>query len=146
MANFLLLNGPNLNLLGTREPEVYGETTLEEVVEKLSNISSKSGHELISKQSNAEHELVDQIHRAKDEDIKCIIFNPGAFTHTSISLRDALAGTEIPFIEIHISNIYSREDFRQKSFLSEIAVGIISGLGVEGYELALKVAIKRYGN
>ena len=146
MANFLLLNGPNLNLLGTREPEVYGKTTLEEVVKKLSNISSKSGHELISKQSNAEHELVDQIHRAKDEDVKCIIFNPGAFTHSSISLRDALAGTEIPFIEIHISNIYSREDFRQKSFLSEIAVGIISGLGVEGYELALKVAIKRYGN
>ncbi len=146
MANFLLLNGPNLNLLGTREPEVYGKTTLEEVVEKLSTISSKSGHELISKQSNAEHELVDQIHRAKDEDVKCIIFNPGAFTHSSISLRDALAGTEIPFIEIHISNIYSREDFRQKSFLSEIAVGIISGLGVEGYELALKVAIKRYGN
>ena len=146
MANFLLLNGPNLNLLGTREPEVYGETTLEEVVEKLSNISSKSGHELISIQSNAEHELVDQIHRAKDEDVKCIIFNPGAFTHSSISLRDALAGTEIPFIEIHISNIYSREDFRQKSFLSEIAVGIISGLGVEGYELALKVAINRYGN
>ena len=146
MANFLLLNGPNLNLLGTREPEVYGETTLEEVVEKLSNISSKSGHELISIQSNAEHELVDQIHRAKDEDVKCIIFNPGAFTHSSISLRDALAGTEIPFIEIHITNIYSREDFRQKSFLSEIAVGIISGLGVEGYELALKVAIKRYGN
>ncbi len=146
MANFLLLNGPNLNLLGTREPEVYGETTLEEVVKKLSNISSKSGHELISKQSNAEHELVDQIHRAKDEDVKCIIFNPGAFTHSSISLRDALTGTGIPFIEIHISNIYSREDFRQKSFLSEIAVGIISGLGVEGYELALKVAIKRYGN
>ena len=146
MVNFLLLNGPNLNLLGTREPEVYGETTLEEVVEKLSNISSKSGHELISKQSNAEHELVDQIHRAKGQDVKCIIFNPGAFTHSSISLRDALAGTEIPFIEIHISNIYSREDFRQKSFLSEIAVGIISGLGVEGYELALKVAIKRYGN
>ena len=146
MANFLLLNGPNLNLLGTREPEVYGETTLEEVVKKLSNISSKSGHELISIQSNAEHELVDQIHRAKDEEVKCIIFNPGAFTHSSISLRDALAGTEIPFIEIHISNIYSREDFRQKSFLSEIAVGIISGLGVEGYELALKVAIKRYGN
>ena len=146
MANFLLLNGPNLNLLGTREPEVYGETTLEEVVEKLSNISSKSGHELISIQSNAEHELVDQIHRAKDEDVKCIIFNPCAFTHSSISLRDALAGTEIPFIEIHISNIYSREDFRQKSFLSEIAVGIISGLGVEGYELALKVAIQRYGN
>ena len=143
MANFLLLNGPNLNLLGTREPEVYGETTLEEVVEKLSNISSKSGHELISIQSNAEHELVDQIHRAKDEDVKCIIFNPGAFTHSSISLRDALAGTEIPFIEIHISNIYSREDFRQKSFLSEIAVGIISGLGVEGYELALKEAIQR---
>ena len=117
MATFLLLNGPNLNLLGSREPEIYGETTLEEVIEKLSKISSQAGH----------------------------VFNPGAFTHSSIALRDALTGTDIPFIEIHISNIYSREDFRQKSFLSEIAVGIISGLGVEGYELALKVAINRFG-
>jgi len=146
MANFLVLNGPNLNLLGEREPELYGETSLDQVVENLSKISDKSGHELSDFQSNAEHELVDLIHKAKDNNVKCIIFNPGAFTHSSIALRDALAGTEIPFIEVHISNIYSREDFRQKSFLSEIAVGVISGLGVEGYELALKVAINRYGN
>jgi 3-dehydroquinate dehydratase-2 len=146
MANFLLLNGPNLNLLGEREPELYGKTSLGQVVENLSKISDKSGHELSDFQSNAEHELVDLIHKAKDNNVKCIIFNPGAFTHSSIALRDALAGTEIPFIEVHISNIYSREDFRQKSFLSEIAVGVISGLGVEGYELALKVAISRYGN
>ncbi len=146
MANFLVLNGPNLNLLGEREPELYGETSLDQVVENLSNISDKSGHELSDFQSNAEHELVDLIHKAKDNNVKCIIFNPGAFTHSSIALRDALAGTEIPFIEVHISNIYSREDFRQKSFLSDIAVGVISGLGVEGYELALKVAISRYGN
>ena len=146
MANFLVLNGPNLNLLGEREPELYGETSLDQVVENLSKISDKSGHELSDFQSNAEHELVDLIHKAKDNNVKCIIFNPGAFTHSSIALRDALAGTEIPFIEVHISNIYSREDFRQKSFLSDIAVGVISGLGVEGYELALKVAISRYGN
>jgi 3-dehydroquinate dehydratase-2 len=146
MANFLVLNGPNLNLLGEREPELYGETSLDQVVENLSKISDKSGHELSVFQSNAEHELVDLIHKAKDNNVKCIIFNPGAFTHSSIALRDALAGTEIPFIEVHISNIYSREEFRQKSFLSEIAVGVISGLGVEGYELALKVAISRYGN
>ena len=145
MATFLLLNGPNLNLLGSREPEVYGETTLEEVIEKLSKISSQAGHVLLSFQSNAEHELVDKIHKANEEGVKCIVFNPGAFTHSSIALRDALTGTDIPFIEIHISNIYSREDFRQKSFLSEIAVGVISGLGVEGYELALKVAIHRFG-
>ena len=145
MATFLLLNGPNLNLLGSREPEVYGETTLEEVIEKLSKISSQAGHVLLSFHSNAEHELVDKIHKANEEGVKCIVFNPGAFTHSSIALRDALAGTDIPFIEIHISNIYSREDFRQKSFLSEIAVGVISGLGVEGYELALKVAINRFG-
>ena len=134
MANFLLLNGPNLNLLGEREPELYGKISLDQVVENLSKISDKSGHELSDFQSNAEHELVDLIHKAKDNNVKCIIFNPGAFTHSSIALRDALAGTEIPFIEVHISNIYSREDFRQKSFLSEIAVGVISGLGVEGYE------------
>ena len=146
MANFLLLNGPNLNLLGEREPELYGKTSLGQVVENLSKISDKSGHQLSDFQSNAEHELVDLIHKAKDNNVKCIIFNPGAFTHSSIALRDALAGTEIPFIEVHISNIYSREEFRQKSFLSEIAVGVISGLGVEGYELALKVAISRYGN
>ena len=144
MSTFLLLNGPNLNLLGTRETEIYGKSSLEEIVNNLSELSTKEGHKLISFQSNAEHELVDRIHKSQEEDIKCIVFNPGAFTHSSIALRDALSGTAMPFIEVHISNIYSREDFRKKSFLSEIAVGVISGLGAEGYELALKVAIKKF--
>ena len=144
MSTFLPLNGPNLNLLGTREPEIYGEISLDEISKKISDLADEEGHNLLSFQSNAEHELVERIHKAGKEDIKCIIFNPGAFTHSSIALRDALAGTKIPFIEVHISNIYSREDFRQKSFLSEIAVGVISGLGIEGYELALKVAMERF--
>ena len=144
MATFLLLNGPNLNLLGSRETELYGKISLEEIVHDLSNITKKVGHKLVSFQSNAEHELVNRIHEASEEQVKCIVFNPGAFTHSSIALRDALSGTATPFIEVHISNIYSREDFRQKSFLSEIAIGVISGLGVKGYELALKVAIDRF--
>mgnify|MGYP001297681557 FL=1 len=144
MATFLLLNGPNLNLLGNRETELYGKVSLDEVFNNLSKISIEAGHKLVSFQSNAEHELVDRIHKAHEEGIDCILFNPGAFTHSSIALRDALSGTNTPFIEIHISNIYSREDFRQKSFLSEIAIGVISGLGVKGYELALKVAIERF--
>ena len=144
MSKFMLLNGPNLNLLGSREPEIYGSVTLEEIEKKLGLIASESGHELICYQSNAEHDLVEQIHLAKKEDVKCIVFNPGAFTHSSIAIRDALSGVEIPFIEVHISNIYSREDFRQKSFLSDIAEGVISGLGVEGYELALDSGIKKY--
>ena len=144
MSKFMLLNGPNLNLLGSREPEIYGSVTLEEIEKKLGIMASESGHELICYQSNAEHDLVEQIHLAKKEDVKCIVFNPGAFTHSSIAIRDALSGVEIPFIEVHISNIYSREDFRQKSFLSDIAEGVISGLGVEGYELALDSGIKKY--
>ena len=144
MSNFLLLNGPNLNLLGTREPEIYGSTTLVDVENKLTSLSLKEGHQLESFQSNAEHDLVDKIHEAKTKEVRCIIFNPGAFTHSSIALRDALSGIGIPFIEIHISNIYSREDFRQKSYLSDIAEGVISGLGIEGYELALAVAINRF--
>ena len=144
MATFLLLNGPNLNLLGSREPELYGKVSLEEIVNDLSNIAKKVNHKLVSFQSNAEHELVNRIHEASEEQVKCIVFNPGAFTHSSIALRDALSGTATPYIEVHISNIYSREDFRQKSFLSEIAFGVISGLGVKGYELALKVAIDRF--
>ena len=144
MSKFMLLNGPNLNLLGSREPEIYGSVTLEEIEKKLGLMASESGHELICYQSNAEHDLVEQIHIAKKEDVKCIVFNPGAFTHSSIAIRDALSGVEIPFIEVHISNIYSREDFRQKSFLSDIAEGVISGLGVEGYELALDSGIKKY--
>ncbi len=144
MSKFMLLNGPNLNLLGSREPEIYGSVTLEEIEKKLGLMASESGHELMCYQSNAEHDLVEQIHLAKKEDVKCIVFNPGAFTHSSIAIRDALSGVEIPFIEVHISNIYSREDFRQKSFLSDIAEGVISGLGVEGYELALDSGIKKY--
>ena len=144
MSKFMLLNGPNLNLLGSREPEIYGSVTLEEIEKKLEEMCKKSGTDLVSFQSNAEHDLVEQIHLAKKEDVKCIIFNPGAFTHSSIAIRDALSGVEIPFIEVHISNIYSREDFRQKSFLSDIAEGVISGLGVEGYELALDSGIKKY--
>jgi len=144
MSNFLLLNGPNLNLLGTREPEIYGTTSLSNIEKKLTVICSQEKHSLDSFQSNAEHSLVDKIHDAKQAEVKCIIFNPGAFTHSSIALRDALSGIDIPFIEVHISNIYSREDFRQKSYLSDIAEGVISGLGVEGYELALAVAIKRF--
>ena len=144
MSKFMLLNGPNLNLLGSREPEIYGSVTLEKIETKLDSIASSSGHELICYQTNAEHDLVEHIHLAKKENVKCIIFNPGAFTHSSISIRDAVSGIGIPFIEVHISNIYSREDFRQKSFLSDIAEGVISGLGVEGYQLALDTAIKKY--
>jgi len=144
MPNFLLLNGPNLNLLGTREPKIYGSTTLSDVEAKLTEIAKTEGHELESFQSNAEHDLVDKIHEAKNKEVRCIIFNPGAFTHSSIALRDALSGVNIPFIEIHISNIYNREDFRQHSYLSDIAEGVVSGLGVEGYELALKVALKKF--
>ena len=144
MSNFLLLNGPNLNLLGTREPKIYGSTTLSDVEAKLTEIAKTEGHELESFQSNAEHDLVDKIHEAKNKEVRCIIFNPGAFTHSSIALRDALSGVNIPFIEIHISNIYNREDSRQHSYLSDIAEGVVSGLGVEGYELALKVALKKF--
>jgi|TARA_B100000953_G_scaffold289714_1_gene274016 3-dehydroquinate dehydratase-2 len=144
MSTFLLLNGPNLNLLGTRETEIYGKLSLKEIVINLEKFTMDAGQKLLSFQSNAEHKLVDRIHEAQGQDIKCIVFNPGAFTHSSIALRDALSGTTTPFIEVHISNIYSREDFRQKSFLSDIAFGVISGLGAEGYELALRVAIKKF--
>jgi 3-dehydroquinate dehydratase II len=144
MSNFLLLNGPNLNLLGSREPEIYGNTSLADIESQLLRICLEANHSLDSFQSNAEHDLVNKIHEAKNANVKCIIFNPGAFTHSSIALRDALSGIDIPFIEVHISNIYSREDFRQKSYLSDIAEGVISGLGIEGYELALTVALKRF--
>lgn len=144
MSNYLLLNGPNLNLLGSREPEIYGSTSLADIESHLLKICLEGNHSLDSFQSNAEHDLVNKIHEAKDANVKCIIFNPGAFTHSSIALRDALSGIDIPFIEVHISNIYSREDFRQKSYLSDIAEGVISGLGIEGYELALTVALKRF--
>ena len=141
MAKILVLNGPNLNLLGTREPEHYGHTGLADINKKLVAIAKQAGHELDSFQSNAEHELVDRIHQAAADAVAFIIINPAAFTHTSVALRDALAGVAIPFIEIHLSNIYAREDFRHQSYFSDLAVGVISGLGAQGYELALEAAI-----
>ncbi len=137
ILKFLVLNGPNLNLLGEREPEVYGTTTLAEIDASLIEIAKERGHELSAFQSNAEHELVDQIHAAKKSAVDFILINPGAFTHTSIALRDAMLGTELPFIEVHLSNVFSREEFRKHSYLSDIAVAVISGLGAYGYELAL---------
>ena len=144
MTKYMLLNGPNLNLLGTREPEIYGSETLQDIETNLIAIAKEVNCDLICHQSNAEHELVDLVHSARDKEVKCIIINPGALTHSSIALRDALSGVGIPFIEIHISNIYAREDFRQVSYLSDIAQGVISGLGIEGYELALKTAFKKF--
>lgn len=141
MAKILVLHGPNLNLLGSREPDIYGSDTLADINTKLSAVAKDQNHQLVSVQSNAEHELVDSIHAAKDNGTDFIIINPAAFTHTSVALRDALASVEIPFIEVHISNVHAREDFRQHSFLSDIAVGVICGLGVQGYELALLAAI-----
>lgn len=144
MTKYMLLNGPNLNLLGTREPEIYGSETLQDIETNLLAIAKEVNCDLICHQSNAEHELVDLVHSAREEEVKCIIINPGALTHSSIALRDALSGVGIPFIEIHISNIYAREDFRQVSYLSDIAQGVISGLGIEGYELALRTAFKKF--
>jgi len=141
MANFLVLHGPNLNLLGTREPEHYGADTLADIAEQLHRTASQSGHQLESFQSNAEHELINKIHDARSH-VDFIIINPAAFTHTSVALRDALAAVELPFIEVHLSNVHAREEFRQHSFLSDIAVGVICGLGAQGYELALQAAIK----
>ncbi|RLJ16892.1 type II 3-dehydroquinate dehydratase [bacterium endosymbiont of Escarpia laminata] len=143
MATILVLNGPNLNLLGTREPEHYGRDTLDDIRTRLEQQAEGAGHRLNFRQSNAEHELVDWIHEAYQEGIGFILINPAAFTHTSIALRDALAGTRIPFIEVHLSNVHAREPFRTHSYLSDIAVGTIAGLGAQGYELALQAAIHR---
>ncbi len=136
--SILLLNGPNLNLLGTREPEVYGSTTLEDIEQSLVRRAAQSGIMLVCKQSNAEHELIDAIHTARGA-VGGIIFNPGAFTHTSIALRDALVGAEMPFIEVHLSNVFARERFRHHSYLSDVALSVISGLGTRGYDIALRV-------
>ena len=140
MATILVLHGPNLNLLGKREPEVYGTTTLEEINQTLAAAAAELNHELVFFQSNAEHELIQRIHQAREEGVAFIIINPGAFTHTSIALRDALLGVDIPFIEIHLSNIFAREAFRQHSYLSDAASGVISGLGARGYLYALQAA------
>ncbi len=139
MATLLLLNGPNLNLLGTREPGLYGTTTLPEIEQELANAARSLGHTLNSFQSNSESELVDRIQQEK-QSTDFILFNPGAFSHTSLALRDAILAVDIPFIEIHISNVHAREEFRQKSFFSDVALGTIIGLGPQGYKLALQAA------
>lgn len=140
MARILLLNGPNLNLLGTREPTLYGAATLASIESELSQLAQARGHELIAAQSNAEHELIDRVHGVKPDKIEFVIINPGAFTHTSIALRDAFLGVAVPFIEVHMSNVFAREEFRHRSYLSDIAVGCIVGLGAIGYELAFAAA------
>ncbi len=143
MARLLLINGPNLRLLGQREPELYGHTTLEEIERRLVQLAEERDHELLCYQNDAEHELLKRIHEAREENIELILFNPAAFTHTSIVLRDALLAVGIPFIEIHLSNVAAREDFRQQSFFSDIAIGTVTGFGVTSYELAL-IAAERY--
>ena len=140
--NILVLNGPNLNLLGTREPGHYGTTTLEDILASLKVQAQSAGVGLTSFQSNAEHELIERVQAARLEDIDFIIINPAALTHTSVGLRDALQAVAIPFIEVHLSNIHAREAFRKQSFFSDIAVGVISGLGPIGYELALQAALR----
>lgn len=143
MATILVLHGPNLNLLGTREPNLYGSTTLTDINIRLQETAKQHSHHLQVLQSNAEYELIDRIHDAAREGVNFIIINPAAFTHTSVALRDALAGVAIPFIEVHISNVFAREPFRHHSFLSDIATGVICGLGTNGYDLALQAAIQQ---
>ncbi len=142
MANLLVLNGPNLNMLGLREPEVYGTTTLKEIDQQLKLFAKSAKHSLESLQSNAEHELIDRIHLAKTDKTDFIIINPGAFTHTSVALRDAFLSVNIPFIEVHLSNIFAREEFRKHSYLSDIAQAVVSGMGAFGYEVAIQAAGK----
>jgi 3-dehydroquinate dehydratase-2 len=141
MAKLLVLHGPNLNLLGSREPEIYGRDTLADINARLVKLAKARKHELDCLQSNAEPVLIDRIHAAKAEGVGYILFNPGAFTHTSIALRDALLGVGIAFIEVHLSNVHAREDFRQQSYLSDVARGVITGLGAKGYEYALSFAM-----
>ena len=141
MPDLLVINGPNLNLLGTREPEHYGSDTLASINDKLDTIAKLNDLSLASIQSNAEVELIEHVHNAVADKVRFIIINPAAFTHTSVALRDALSGVDIPFIEVHLSNVHAREAFREHSYFSDIAVGVISGLGAQGYELALHAAI-----
>ncbi|MCP5161434.1 MAG: type II 3-dehydroquinate dehydratase [Hahellaceae bacterium] len=146
MATILVLNGPNLNLLGTREPEIYGRETLEDIHQRLREQAQAQGHHLLTLQSNAEYELIDRIHDARQEQVDFIIINPAAFTHTSVAIRDALLAVSIPFIEVHLSNVHAREPFRQHSYFSDVAVGVICGLGSQGYDLALAAALRRIGH
>jgi 3-dehydroquinate dehydratase-2 len=143
MPDLLVINGPNLNLLGTREPEHYGSDTLDDINNRLDSLASGQGFSLECVQSNSEVELIEHIHQASQQGVRFIIINPAAFTHTSVALRDALSGVDIPFIEIHLSNIHAREAFRGHSYFSDIAAGVISGLGAYGYELALQAALQQ---
>jgi 3-dehydroquinate dehydratase-2 len=143
MAKILVINGPNLNLLGVREPGHYGNDDLSSINARLLTQAEAAGHQLDTFQSNAEHELLNRIHLAREQSVSWIIINPAAFTHTSVALRDALSGVAIPFIEVHLSNVHAREEFRRQSFFSDIASGVISGLGALGYELALAAVIRR---
>lgn len=145
MSKLLVINGPNLNLLGTREPGHYGHKTLADIEKALLSLAITQGNELEFFQSNAEFQLIDRIHQAGRDGVDFILINPAAFTHTSIALRDALSGVNIPFIEVHLTNVFSREKFRHHSYLSDVAVGVISGLGAQGYELALQAADRHLG-
>ncbi|SFV78722.1 3-dehydroquinate dehydratase II [hydrothermal vent metagenome] len=140
--DILLLNGPNLNMLGTREPDHYGAQTLEDIVNQVTDIATQAGLTLGHHQDNAEVGLIERIHQAHKDGVKYIIINPAAFTHTSVALRDAILAVDIPFTEIHLSNVYKREEFRSKSYFSDIAQGVISGFGAQGYEFAMSAAIK----
>ena len=143
MAQILVLHGPNLNLLGEREPGIYGSDSLAAVNARLAQIAGEAGVSLDSRQSNAEAELIDIVHGSRAAGAQFVIINPAAFTHTSVALRDALAATQIPFVEVHISNVHAREPFRQHSYFSDLAEGVICGLGVLGYEYALHFAIAK---
>jgi 3-dehydroquinate dehydratase-2 len=143
LATILVLHGPNLNLLGEREPDIYGSTTLADINRRLELLARERGHHLLHMQSNAEYELVERVQDARKEGVNFILINPAAFTHSSVALRDALAAVAIPFIEIHLSNTHAREDFRQRSYFSDIAQGVICGLGAQGYDLGLQAALSR---
>lgn len=143
MASILVLHGPNLNMLGTREPDIYGSTTLADINHGLQAMAQERGHHLLTMQSNAEYELVERVQEAGGEGVNFILINPAAFTHTSVALRDALSAVAIPFIEIHLSNVHAREEFRQLSYFSDLAQGVICGLGAQGYELGLLAAMQQ---
>ncbi len=142
MARILLFHGPNLNLLGTRKPDIYGADTLHDINTPAKQYAAGLGHVVDAFQSNAEHDLVDAVQRAKGEGVEFIIVNPAAFTHTSVALRDALLAVDIPFIEVHLSNVHAREDFRRRSYFSDVARGVISGLGAYGYDCAMRAAVR----
>ena len=144
MARILVLNGPNLNLLGTREPELYGADTLDDIHARLTSLAESRGHELATLQSNAEHELVEAVQRAGRDGTAYVVVNPGAFTHTSVALRDAFLAVGVPFIEVHLSNVHAREEFRRHSYLSDVARGVIAGLGAAGYEYAVLAAMATF--